>query len=323
MQIVIEAVSERLAAIREPPFPGVPKGRMPDVVDQRQRLGQIRVEVQRPGHGAGHLRHFDGVRQAVAEMIGIARGEDLRLRLEAPERPRMNDAVAVPRVVVAVAMPRLRPAPPARPVHVLRKSSQRHAAILCQLDAPRAFAPQSCFEVYHSLSERPLARAVMLRVGRRAHEAMEIAPNRSSQHRFHSGPATALATARAQSYPAANRIRCLQVRAKQKDLDDFVTKYPGSVLIPSAYRAYYVKNLQRQNYPQALVYLDKLLALAERIDLSTRREALIARAQAYTLGCRNEELRTPEAYANQRCRHGWAARARQMGKATQRDGPAV
>jgi hypothetical protein len=86
----------------------------------------------------------------------------------------------------------------------------------------------------------------------------------------------------------------------EKDLDDFVTKYPGSALIPSAYRAYYVKNLQRQNYPQALVYLDKLLALGERIDLSTRLEALIARAQAYTLGCRSEELRTPEAYARAR-----------------------
>ena len=136
VQIVIEAVSERLQQFVEAPFPGMPKRRMPDVVDQRQRLGQIRVEVQRSGHGARHLRHFDRVRQPVAEMIGIARGEDLRLRFEAPERPRMNHAIAVPRIVVAVTMPRLRPAPPPRPPHILRKSSQSHAAILCQRHSP-------------------------------------------------------------------------------------------------------------------------------------------------------------------------------------------
>ena len=136
VQIVIEAVAEGLQQFVEPPLPGMPKRRMPDVVHQRQRLGQIRVEVQRPGHGAGHLRHFDGMRQPVAEMIGIARGEDLRLRFEAPERPRMNHAIAVPRVVVAVTMPRLRPAPPPRPSHVLRKSSQRHVAILCHGPGP-------------------------------------------------------------------------------------------------------------------------------------------------------------------------------------------
>jgi hypothetical protein len=85
-----------------------------------------------------------------------------------------------------------------------------------------------------------------------------------------------------------------------KDLDDFVTKYPNSALIPSAYRAYYVKDLQRRNYSQALLYLDKLLALGGRIDVSTRLQALIARAQAYTLGCRDEALRTPDAYARAR-----------------------
>jgi hypothetical protein len=111
----------------------------------------------------------------------------------------------------------------------------------------------------------------------------------------------ALTTAHAQSSaPPQTESDAFRSVQSDKDLDDFVTKYPNSALIPSAYRAHYVKNLQQRNYSQALLYLDKLLALGERIDTSTRLEALIARAQAYTLGCRDEALRTPSAYTSAR-----------------------
>jgi hypothetical protein len=118
---------------------------------------------------------------------------------------------------------------------------------------------------------------------------------------FTVAPATALTTAHAQSSaPSQTESDAFKSLQSDKDLDEFVSKYPNSALIPYAYRAYYLKNLRQQNYPQTLLYLDNLLALGERIDSGTRLEALIARAQAYALGCRDDALRTPEAYAKTR-----------------------
>ena len=77
---------------------------MTDVVNQRERLGEIGIQVQRAGHGAGDLRDFECVRQPVAKMIGEARGENLRLRFESAESARMDYAIAVARVIVAVGM---------------------------------------------------------------------------------------------------------------------------------------------------------------------------------------------------------------------------
>src|SRR6185436_13540655 len=54
------------------------------------------------------------MRQPVAKMIGKPRREDLRLRFQSPERPGMNDAVAIPRVFTSIRMGCFRIAPPAR-----------------------------------------------------------------------------------------------------------------------------------------------------------------------------------------------------------------
>ena len=71
-------------------------------------------KAQDAGHGARDLRHLDGVRQPVAEMIGQAGGEDLRLVLQAPKRPGMHNAVAIALECVAVRVRQLRiAAPPA------------------------------------------------------------------------------------------------------------------------------------------------------------------------------------------------------------------
>ena len=59
------------------------------------------------GDGARDLRDFDGVGEAVAEMIGIAAGEDLGLGFQAAEGAGVDDAVAVALEVVAVRMRRL------------------------------------------------------------------------------------------------------------------------------------------------------------------------------------------------------------------------
>ena len=71
------------------------------------------VELQHARQGARDLRHFDGVRQAVAEMVRQARREDLGLGFEPPESARMNHAVAIPLEGVAVSVTGLGGAGPA------------------------------------------------------------------------------------------------------------------------------------------------------------------------------------------------------------------
>ncbi len=83
------------------------KRRMPDVVHQRQRLGQIDIQIERSGDGARDLRDFHGVRQAGAEVVGVAAGEDLRLVLQPAKGARVDDAVAIALEWIAIRMRRL------------------------------------------------------------------------------------------------------------------------------------------------------------------------------------------------------------------------
>jgi hypothetical protein len=71
------------------------------------------------------------VREPVAEMIGISSGENLRFCFKAPESARMNHAIAVARVVIAVRMRRLRITPAARFGHIHRIGGKCHDTILC------------------------------------------------------------------------------------------------------------------------------------------------------------------------------------------------
>ena len=64
----------------------------------------------RSGDGARDLRDFDGVGESVAEMVGVAAGENLGLIFEAAEGAGVDDAVAVALEVVAVGMRRFREA---------------------------------------------------------------------------------------------------------------------------------------------------------------------------------------------------------------------
>jgi len=85
---------------------------MADVVRQRQRFGQILVQCQDGGHRARNLRHFDGVRQTVSEMVAQAGCEDLGLGFQPAEGARMHDAVAVALKRVTVGMRSFRVTPP-------------------------------------------------------------------------------------------------------------------------------------------------------------------------------------------------------------------
>jgi hypothetical protein len=71
------------------------EGRVAEIVDERDGLGQILVAAQRPGQRARDLRDLDRMGQPRAEMVSLMRDEDLRLVLESAKCRRMDDTVAV------------------------------------------------------------------------------------------------------------------------------------------------------------------------------------------------------------------------------------
>ena len=93
MALAQQAVEDVLARM--------PEGRVAEIVADRDRLRQILVQAQGPGHAAGDLRDLDRVRQPRPEMVALVGNEDLGLVLEAAKRPRVDDPVPVPGVVRA------------------------------------------------------------------------------------------------------------------------------------------------------------------------------------------------------------------------------
>src|SRR5262249_60943427 len=104
MEVMVEPVAEWTHELVETALARVAEGRVADVVNKRERLGEVGVQCQGPGNGAGNLRHLECMRQAVTEMVGVARREDLRLGFQAAEGACMDHPVAVARVVVAVGV---------------------------------------------------------------------------------------------------------------------------------------------------------------------------------------------------------------------------
>ncbi len=71
------------------------KGRVPEIMAERHRLGQIGIEAKRIRDGACDLGHLDRVGQAGAVVIALMFDEDLRLVLEATKGRGVDDPVAV------------------------------------------------------------------------------------------------------------------------------------------------------------------------------------------------------------------------------------
>ena len=92
--IVIEAAERGEAGI-ERALAGMAERRMAEIVGERQRLGEVFVETEPAGERARYLGHFERMREPRAVMIALVEDEDLGLVLEAAERGRMDDAVAV------------------------------------------------------------------------------------------------------------------------------------------------------------------------------------------------------------------------------------
>lgn len=106
------------------------------------------------------------------------------------------------------------------------------------------------------------------------------------------------ASAEQSAYQAAHNEKDQQ--AKIKLLDDFVSAYPDSPLLPQAYRDRYEAYFLMGEYRQAIDYADKFAALGDKVDVNMRVLAIITREVAYSADCSHPELRVQNAYTKAR-----------------------
>jgi len=83
--------------------------------------------------------------------------------------------------------------------------------------------------------------------------------------------------------------------AKIKALDGFMMKYPMSELMPFIDQEYYTTYLAQKNYPKTLEYIDKYLALGDKIQPAQKVTALYQRGQVFTAASSDPSMQTPEA----------------------------
>src|SRR3954468_14359826 len=69
VQIVIETFTERAHELVQAVLACMPKRRVADVVNERQRLRQVGVQIESAGNRARDLRHFQRVREAITKVI--------------------------------------------------------------------------------------------------------------------------------------------------------------------------------------------------------------------------------------------------------------
>ena len=105
----------------------VAEGRVPQIVPQGNGLGQVLVQAQRPGDGAGDLVHLQRVGEPGAVVVALGRKEHLRFLFQPPEGLAVDDPVPVALVAGAQGAGLLRPQ--AAPAVFAQGSAgrQRHA----------------------------------------------------------------------------------------------------------------------------------------------------------------------------------------------------
>src|SRR5262249_3555289 len=74
------------------------------------------------------------------------------------------------------------------------------------------------------------------------------------------------------AFQAANAEKDPQARLKL--LDDFIAKFPNSTLNQFVYQLYIKTYTDLKNYPKAVEYADKLVALGDKADVAQRLQAL-------------------------------------------------
>ena len=104
MKIVVKTATVPAHQRIQAAFPGVAERGMANVMHKSEGFREIGIQAERFCHRACDLRDLERMRQPVAEMIRITRSEDLRFGFEAAKSARVNDAIAVARVFLAIRM---------------------------------------------------------------------------------------------------------------------------------------------------------------------------------------------------------------------------
>src|SRR5262245_14812936 len=134
LAVVVEAAVVREQLV-EDALAGVTEGRVAEVVREHDGLGEVLVEAQRAGQRARDLAALDRVREPVPIVIALVVDEHLRLVLEAAERARMDDAIAVARKCGAVGVLGLGVEATARVGALLRVGGEPLALLLLRVGA--------------------------------------------------------------------------------------------------------------------------------------------------------------------------------------------
>lgn len=82
------------------------------------------------------------------------------------------------------------------------------------------------------------------------------------------------------AFQAANSEKDPQARLKL--LDDFVSKYPNSTLMPYVYQLYYQTYNQNKDCVKTIDYADKLVAMGDKVGVDVRLAALQTRVQCFS-----------------------------------------
>src|SRR5258706_1941185 len=94
MGIVVEAPDGRSNVI-ERVLAGVPKRRVPEIVREGQRLGEVLVQRQHAGQRARDLCNLERVRKPRTVVVALVLNEHLRLVFQPPEGRGMDDPIPV------------------------------------------------------------------------------------------------------------------------------------------------------------------------------------------------------------------------------------
>jgi hypothetical protein len=124
VQIVFERFAKHAHLTIKLLFAHMTERRMTQIMCQGQSLGVLVVKRQSHGHGACHLRHFNGVSQAIAGMIVRADREDLSFALQTAECARMNNTISIALKIVAVWMGQLRKSAPTQTLSTKAQMAQ-------------------------------------------------------------------------------------------------------------------------------------------------------------------------------------------------------
>ncbi len=117
---MVEAAERREAGI-ERALAGMAERWVTKIMGQRQGLGEVLVDAERPRQRPRHLRDFERMGEPGAVVIALVEHENLRLVLEAAEGGRVDDAVAVAAEGAAALADRLGVQPAAALPRIARK----------------------------------------------------------------------------------------------------------------------------------------------------------------------------------------------------------